>query len=202
MASTKTTIENVATKTPEQQAMLQSLLDNLSPELLQDLFSGFESYATARDAAASQAGPIDEQDLYNRYRKRTVDPALQSFREDFIPMLQERFNAAGSAGGPSEQGALAIGAERLSSDLARQFEDVYENAQNRQLNAAQVLGGLTSSQFQSAYPYINTATGTDMFQPIARQTTKVSPWEQVLTGFGGGVGKGVGSFLGSKLPLG
>jgi hypothetical protein len=99
---------------PEQQKLQRMITDNLSPELIQELY-----------------GPINEGQLRERFERRTGDPARQQFREELIPELQEMFSGIGSKGGDAEQYQLASAYRRLDEDLARQYEDVYD----RELNA-------------------------------------------------------------------
>lgn len=198
MPTTKTEIEKVQTKTPGQRAAIENLLSQFSPEVLQGLFSDMMGglMSQAKETVGGYLGPIDEEDLRQRFQRRTAEPAMRQFQEEFVPQLQERFTAAGSGGGPAEQSMLTSGATRLSEDLARQFEDVYEGAQTRQLQAAQMAGGLTAQQLQAMFPWMNFAGGEQMYQPVARQTTTQSPWESFLTAFGEGTGKAIPFMVG------
>jgi len=117
----------------------------------------------------------NEDAFRERFQRTTADPMQQQFREQTI----ERFAGAGGRGGDAEALQLASAGQRLNSDLGRLFEESY--------------GKDISEQRQLMSNLSGQALGTDMFQNIAKQTTTADPFADLL----GGVGKGVGSAIGS-----
>jgi hypothetical protein len=202
MPKTTEQVNMVETMTPQQRTFFEQMFSYLNPELLQQLFGGtFGLQSDAMKNIAQQAGPIDEETLRRRFQTRTADPTMQQFREEVVPMLQERFGAMGSGGGPSEQAALAQSGERLSADLSRQYEDVYDAAQNRQLAAGQAISQMSTQQMAALMPYIQQLISAQTQQPVITQTTKTSPFESFInaaaqgvgTAFGGGAVSGASS---------
>lgn len=170
MPTTTTDFRQVGTKSPEQMQVLNSIMSQLSPELFQRLIG-------------------DEQQFMDRYQRTTVDPAMQNFREQIIPELQEVFAGSGSKGGDVEARQLASAGQRLSSDLARLFEESFGQEQQQQRGFASNLAQL--------------GLGTSPFENVATQTTRSDPFESFLGSFGktagsaltGGVSDIIGSFF-------
>jgi len=145
---------------PEQMRILNSMSSQMTPELMSELY-----------------GPIDEGQLYDRFQRRTVDPAMRQFNEQIVPGLQESFAGMGGRGGDAEQYQLASAGGRLSEDLARQFEDVYDRELGaRRTGVQNVLG---------AQPYAT--------QPIYQPGG--NPFEGFNTAVGQGYGKGFGDWF-------
>lgn len=195
MARTKTKIEQVATKTPEQIDLLKQEIASISPQLKEHFPGIFDVLERATTAIGGQMDMPDEDVLRQRFQEERVDPAMKQYQEQILPLLQERFVAMGSGGGPAEQSILASAGTRLSEDLMSQFGEYRENALDRQLKAAGLTGNIASNQMQGINQLLQQILGIDTFQPVARQTTTSSPMDAFATSFGGAVGKGLTSLF-------
>jgi hypothetical protein len=173
MPTTTTDIRQLATKSPEQMQVLNSIMSQLSPELLQRLMG-------------------DEQQFRDRFQKTTVDPAMQNFQQQVIPQLQEVFAGSGSKGGDVEARQLAGAGQQLSTDLGRLFEESFGQEQQQQRGFASNLAqlGLGTSPFENV---ATQRTKTDPFESFLSSLGKTAG--SALTG-------GVSDIIASFFPQG
>jgi hypothetical protein len=123
----KVETQQYSRQNPQQQKMMKQIMQNISPQLLQQLY-----------------GDIDEGKLRERFDRTTGEPAREQFSQEMIPQLQEIFTGLGSKGGDAEQYQLSSAARGLERDLARQYEGVYgQEEQNRRASINSLLGAQT-----------------------------------------------------------
>ena len=123
----KVETQQYSRQNPQQRKMMKQIMQNISPQLLQQLY-----------------GDIDEGKLRERFDRTTGDPAREQFSQEIIPQLQEIFTGLGSKGGDAEEYQLASAGRGLERDLARQYEGVYgQEEQNRRSSINSLLGAQT-----------------------------------------------------------
>ncbi len=165
---------------PEQQELLSKLVGMISgtpmgvdvagASPLQNLaFGGAEkfindpamadSYAQSGGAISDLLGEFDPQSTTDYFNQAIKAPALQTFEQDIIPMIQESF--AGIGAGSSSGLNLTLGKEgsNLASDLSSQLATLLFNTENQtNMNRLNALG--QASQFrQQPFDIMNTLAG-------------------------------------------
>lgn len=126
---------------PEQQQLFSQALGQLGPEAI-NTYSQFLQ-------------PMSQEDIQSSFQKSYVDPALQSFNQQFLPAIQERFMDSGASSALNQ--ALAQGAKDLSTSLGSQYGGFMERQRAQQLGASQ--GFLPSLTQQTFTPNIQQQQG-------------------------------------------
>jgi len=138
-----------------------------------------------RDALSAILGSdigrlIDPDVQANLFQRQVADPAMEQFRRQIIPALQEQFIGAGAANSSGLNRALADRAGQFQVDLAGEAAKFQQQGlQNQLALLAQALGRQTN-------------------QPIISQGSP-SPLAGLLGGIGMGLGGPLGETLGGKL---
>lgn len=141
--------------TPEQQNFLKTILNSLGAE--------------AQGAYSNLLKPYSEE----MFQESVVDPAMQTYQQQMLPTLQQRFVDANASSSSALNQALSQSAGDMSKLLAGQRMDLQQNTSQRQLGGLQGLGGLV---------------GSKAFDPIVQgpKSGLLKDLIQGLTGIGGG----------------
>lgn len=124
--------------TPEQQQLFSQTLQQLGPDFMQSL-GGFLQ-------------PQSQEDLQSTFQQSFVDPAMQTFEQQVVPGIQQRFVDAGAGSSSALNQALAQSAGDLSTSLGAQFGQFQQNQQQLQQNAiGQFLPLLTGQTFSPQF---------------------------------------------------
>jgi len=123
-------------------------------------------------------GPEGYQDMF---QQMYVDPAMQTFEQQVLPSIQQRFTDANAGSSSALNQALAQSASDLSTSLGSQFGQFMQGQQSNQLTAL--------SQF---LPLLTGQT----FSPIIQERQGIAG--PLAAGVGQGLGMGAGYFMSSK----
>lgn len=107
--------------TPEQQSLLSGALTGLGP----DAMSTFGSFLQ----------PIGQDQMQDIFQQSFVDPAMQTFEQQIVPGIQQRFTDANASSSSALNQALAQSAGDLSTALGSQYGQFFQNQQQQQLQA-------------------------------------------------------------------
>ncbi len=120
--------------TPEQQALFSSFLTGLGPD--------------AMATFGNLLQPMGQEQMDEVFQKAYVDPAMQTFEQQMIPAIQQRFTDANAGSSSALNQALAQSAGDLSTALGSQYGQFFQNQQQQQLQAInQFLPLLTGQTF-------------------------------------------------------
>lgn len=147
----KPKLKQVSTLSPEQQQLMKLITEGLSKGegAFKDLFGGF-------DKGAFDAG--------------VTQPALQNFKENILPMVQEKFIAGNQVGGTGMQRGMLREGGNLQARLA---EMMYQAQQ---------------AQKQNQFGGLQTALGTRPFENVYKSgTTGIA--QKFLGGLSPGLGQ-------------
>ena len=110
--------QNISMLTPQQQQFFNSLINPQNQGLAQqNIQQGLQPY-----------NPQDYQDVF---QKAYVDPAMQTFNQQVLPAVQQRFVDANAGSSSALNQALAQSASDLTTALGSQYGNFYQNQQNR-----------------------------------------------------------------------
>jgi len=124
--------------TPEQQSLLSGALTGIGPDAL----STFGSFLQ----------PQTPGDIQEIFQQSYVDPALQTFQQQIVPSIQQRFADANAASSSALNQALAQSAGDLSTSLGSQYGQFFQNQQQQQLQALnQFLPLITGKTFSPVF---------------------------------------------------
>lgn len=118
--------------TPEQQALYSSFITGLGPQA-QETFGNFLQ-------------PMGKEEMDEVFQKSYVDPAMQTFEQQIVPGIQQRFTDANAASSSALNQALAQSAGDLSTALGSQYGQFFQNQQQQQLQALSQFLPLLSGQ--------------------------------------------------------
>jgi len=120
--------------TPEQQQLYSQTLQGLGPDFLQS----FQNFLQ----------PMGQEEMDSVFQKAYVDPAMQTFEQQVVPGIQQRFADANASSSSALNQALAQSAGDLSTALGSQYGQFFQNQQGMQQNAInQFLPLLTGQTF-------------------------------------------------------
>jgi len=120
--------------TPEQQALFSSFLTGLGPD--------------AMATFGNLLQPMGQEQMDEVFQKAYVDPAMQTFEQQMIPAIQQRFTDSNAGSSSALNQALAQSAGDLSTALGSQYGQFFQNQQQQQLQAInQFLPLLTGQTF-------------------------------------------------------
>lgn len=131
--------ENVSMLTPQQEQLFSQALGNLGPEFL-----------NAYQEMLRQKSPEEYQDIF---QQSYVNPALQTYSQQVVPAIQQRFADANASSSSALNQALAQSAGDLSTSLGSNYGNFLQNQQGRQMQA-----------LNSFSPYLTQQTFTPRFQ--------------------------------------
>lgn len=124
--------------TPEQQQLFSQTIQQLGPDFMSSL-GGFLQ-------------PQSQEDLQSTFQQSFVDPAMQTFEQQVVPGIQQRFVDAGAGSSSALNQALAQSAGDLSTSLGAQFGQFQQGQQQLQQNAiSQFLPLLTGQTFSPQF---------------------------------------------------
>ena len=106
----------------------------------------------AQQSFQNMLQPFDPGQFQDIFQQSYVDPAMQSFTQQVIPAIQQRFVDQGAGSSSALNQALGQSAKDLSTTLGGFAGQAYESQQNRQQQAIQsylqmLLGG-TQQNYQ------------------------------------------------------
>lgn len=134
----------VGLMTPEQQNYLQSVI-------------GGDTGQQAGQAYRQFLQPQGVGDYQDIFQQTYIDPAMQTYQQQVLPGIQQRFVDADAGSSSALNQALAQSAQDLSTSLGSQFGQFYQQQQANQLAALGQLGGFAGQQtFQ---PYVQQRQG-------------------------------------------
>jgi hypothetical protein len=113
---------------------------------------------------------MSPEDMQAAFQKSVVDPSMQTFNQQIIPGLQQRFIDAGAGSSSALNQALGGAAANLQTSLAGQYLPFMQGQQGLQMQGLQGLAGLGSQR---------------TFQPYQIQGL-LGPLLQALGSLGGG----------------
>jgi len=197
-------IKQVPTMTPEQQALLNELLGSLSERFQQGGFDITEQapFQAGQEALMSLLEGFNPEQTTAAYQAQIAQPAIQQFREEIAPAIQERGTAAGFRQSGDVQRDLARAGTQLESNLAGGLQGQLAQReqfgqQNKLAALSQALGfaGAPQAAQIKEYAPILQALG---LSPFAIQQTQgqASPWASFLGPVAAGVGGGIGGMFG------
>ena len=147
--------DDVSMLTPEQQQLFSSILSQLGPGAI--------------DSLGGLMGPMGEEEMQNLFQKSYVDPAMQTFEQQTVPGIQQRFADVGAGSSSALNQALAQGASDLSTSMGSQYGQFMQGQQGTQLNAiSQFLPMITGQTFS---PQFQQQQG--MFGPMMQAAGRV-----------------------------
>lgn len=122
---------------PEQQQFLQGLLNQAGPLGIQSLVQML------------QPGSQGQENLFNQ---SVLEPTLQQYRQRILPEITQAYGAEGLGSSSALNQALAASAQDLGTMLGQQRMAFREAELGRQLNALNLLGGLSTQRtFEPIY---------------------------------------------------
>ncbi len=149
---------NVSMLLPGQQEILSGLLSDLGPQA-QETFGGLLQ-------------PMGPEQMEETFQRTYVQPAMQTFQEQIVPGIQQRFVDANAGSSSALNQALSQSAGNLSTALGTQYGQFQQGEQQRQLQAI--------NQF---LPLVTGGTFTPVMQ---QQQGLVGPLLQALASLGSG----------------
>ena len=120
--------------TPEQMEYLSQVLQGLGPQ--------------AQSAFQQFLQPYDQEQFQGLFQQSFIDPAMQTFEQQVLPAVQQRFVDANAGSSSALNQALGQSAADLSTMLGGQMGQFYQNQQGNQLQALNTLGGMSGQKMQ------------------------------------------------------
>jgi hypothetical protein len=130
-----TKVKNVPLYTPEQQEQIKQLIQ--------------QGGQPAMDLLMSIIGGPPE----DVFQKSYVDPAMQSYKQDVLPAIGERFGSGDTGASSALNQTLARSAVDLETMLGKQYGDFINQYTGQQLNAANQYYGLSQQKMNEPYLY-------------------------------------------------
>lgn len=142
----------------------RSVLSDEQEQLQQLIMQGLES---GEGPFADIFGGFNQAE----FEKGVTQPALQNFKENILPMINEKFIGANQVGGSGMQKAQMKGATDLQSALARLM---YDAQQQQKQQRAQGVSGLYNRQaieneYQKGHPGALAEFGTELFKAAGKR---------------------------------
>jgi len=101
--------------------------------------------------------PMDKGQMDDIFQQAYVDPAMQSYEQQVLPAIQQRFTDANAGSSSALNQALGQSAKDLSTSLGSQYGQFFQNQQGMQQNALnQFLPLMTGQTFS---PLISQSSG-------------------------------------------
>jgi len=144
----------------------------LSPEQQQFLGGSLGGMGGQAGQAFQQfLQPQSQADLQSSFQQGVVDPMMQTYEQQTVPALQQRFVDANASSSSALNQALGQSAQDLTTSLGSQFLPFIQGQQSNTLQALNQLGGMA---------------GQKTFQPTQTQGLLSSILE-MLGNLGGGL---------------
>lgn len=90
--------------------------------------------------------PYDPQQYQDVFQKSVVDPTMQTYNQQIVPGIQQRFVDANAGSSSALNQALGQSANDLGTMLGGQYLDFFKQQQANQLSALSGIGGLAGQQ--------------------------------------------------------
>jgi hypothetical protein len=100
----------------------------------------------AGNAFAQFLQPLDQESLQSAFQKGVVDPTMQTYNQQVIPGIQQRFVDANASSSSALNQALSQSAKDLSTSLGGQYLNFMQGQQQNTLGALGQLGGLAGQR--------------------------------------------------------
>ncbi len=128
----------------------------LSPDQQQFFSSLFGGGGGGLGGQAGQAyqqflQPQSQEDLQSGFQKGVVDPMLQTYEQQVVPALQQRFVDANASSSSAMNQALGQSAQDLTTSLGAQYLPYMQGQQQNTLQALSQVGGLAGQQTSQPY---------------------------------------------------
>ena len=94
---------------------------------------------------------MSPEEMQAAYQKSVVDPSMQTYNQQIVPGLQQRFVDAGAGSSSALNQALAGSAENLTTSLQGGYIPFMQGQQSNQLQALSGLGGLAGQRTFQPY---------------------------------------------------
>lgn len=117
---------------PQQGNWINDILGNLNQQ--------------GQDAYSSFLQPYDPEQFQGLFQQAFIDPAMQTYEQQVIPGIQERFGQANAGSSSALNQALASSASDLSTSLGSQMGQFYQQHQQNQLGALGQMGGMAGQR--------------------------------------------------------
>lgn len=126
--------KNIDLLTPDQKKFLSGILGS----------SGIRD--SAKQSYKDFLQPYDPQQYQDVFQKSVVDPTMQTYNQQIVPGIQQRFVDANAGSSSALNQALGQSANDLGTMLGGQYLDFFKQQQANQLSALSGIGGLAGQQ--------------------------------------------------------
>ena len=92
--------------------------------------------------------PYDQEQFQGLFQQAFIDPAMQTFEQQTLPAIQQRFVDANAGSSSALNQALGQSAADLSTMMGGQMGQFYQGQQQNQLQALGQLGGMAGQRIQ------------------------------------------------------
>lgn len=179
----------------QQLDLLNQVVAQAGPMLASSDITKMPGYQTAQKSLMSLAGYRPEE-IKEQYQQQFVNPAMQTFTQDIIPAIQQKYANVGATRSSALNQSLAQAGENLGTQLSSQLAGLLDAAKQRQLAAAPALAQVSSMPFSQALSLLSPAMAQS-------QTPIISQGKQGILGSAlGAIGGGLGSYFGGGGTLG
>ncbi len=124
----------------------QEMTNLLTPEQQQFLSSALGGTGQAGEAYGQFLQPQSQEDMQAAFQKGVVDPMMQTYEQQTVPALQQRFVDAGAGSSSAMNQALSQSAQDLTTSLGSQYLPFMQGQKQNTLTALGQLGGLAGQQ--------------------------------------------------------
>lgn len=208
----KAKTEQMAALNPEQLQALSSILGVPTEKLpgIMEQLSGFnieqqQPFQQGQEALGSLLKGFDPARTQQAFQAGVADPAMRQFREQIAPGIQERFIGAGAGQSSAAQRQLSQAGSDLQSNLSGQLSQ--QLLSGEQMGQQGQLGALGQGLGYAQAPQQSQLAGLAPLLQSLGLGMGTSPFAYMQTpgtqgAFGalaGGVGQGLGSYLGGKI---
>lgn len=125
--------KNIDMLTPEQKKFLSGVLGNGTGQMAGQAYQQFLQ-------------PYDPAQYQDVFQKSVVDPTMQTYNQQVLPGIQQRFVDANAGSSSALNQALGQSANDLGTMLGGQYLDFFKQQQANSLSALGGLGGLAGQQ--------------------------------------------------------
>ena len=90
--------------------------------------------------------PYDPEQFQGLFQQAFIDPAMQTYEQQVLPSIQQRYIGANAGSSSALNQALASSASDLSTSLGSQMGQFYQQQQQNKLGALGQVGGLAGQR--------------------------------------------------------
>ena len=131
------------TLTPDQKRILTQVLGDIGPGAI-DTFQQF-------------LRPSSGEEIQTEFQRSFVDPAMQTYQQQILPAIQQRYADVGASSSSALNQALAQSASDLSTGLGSQYGALAQARRGEQMGALQSFLPLVTGQ--TIQPYVQQKQG-------------------------------------------